>query len=82
MTKEEFIKKAKSFGYTDEQIKKAIDGMLELKNDYHIDVDYDGINLHEQNHREKTEDKFTWNGGDVFIYTPKNLLPKEERAKK
>ncbi|MDY4655520.1 MAG: hypothetical protein SO386_04780 [Eubacteriales bacterium] len=82
MTKEEFIKKAKSFGYTDEQIKKAIDGMLELKNDYHIDVDYDGINLHEQNRREKTEDKFTWNGGDVFIYTPKNLLPKEERAKK
>ena len=82
MTKEEFIKKAKSFGYTDEQIKKAIDGMLELKNDYHIDVDYDGINIHEQNRREKTADKFTRNGGDVFIYTPKNLLPKEERAKK
>ena len=46
MTREDFITKAKSFGYTDEQIKKAIDGMLELKNDYHLDVDYDCINIH------------------------------------
>lgn len=73
MTREEFVKKAKSFGYTDEQIKKAIDGMLELKNDYHLDVDYDCINIHKLNNYAKNEDKFTWNDGDVFIYSPRNL---------
>lgn len=70
MTREEFVKQAKEYGYTDKQIKDAIDGMLELKNDFGIDIDYDGIVIHKLA-KQKEGGKFEWQDGDVVIYQPK-----------
>ncbi|MBR4800832.1 MAG: hypothetical protein IK048_04110 [Clostridia bacterium] len=70
MTKDEFCQKAKSFGYNDAQIKSALDGMLDLRDNYGIDIDYDGIVIHPLQTRAE-ESKYNWQDGDVFIYQPK-----------
>lgn len=71
MTREEFVEQAKAFGYSDGQIACAISGMLELKRDYGIDIDYDGIVIHPLSGERRPENKFVWQDGEVVIYRPK-----------
>lgn len=69
MTKNDFIKKAKEFGYTDGWIKNAIEKMKNLNEEYGFDYSYEDIVLHKV--ENKKSNKFSWNENGAIVFKPK-----------
>lgn len=71
MTKNEFIKQAKSFGYQDGWIENAINKMNELNDKFGFNYSYEDIVLHEIKKKKDSNNKFSWSGSETVLFKPK-----------